>query len=131
MEYDAFLHDQAASIDSFKQVRQQAFANELANWHATGQFNFEAPEADATQSEQSWPADALVVDSPVSGSVWQLEVTQGQTVAAGQLLVVLESMKMEIPIVAPKAGVVLEVLPSNGSRVNAGQALVVIEEAAD
>ncbi|MDZ7924441.1 MAG: urea carboxylase [Marinagarivorans sp.] len=130
-DYDAFLQKEADSIEGFKHIRQQAFADELANWHATGQFNFEAPEADTTQSEHSWPDDALVVDSPVSGSVWQLEVAKGQTVEAGQLLVVLESMKMEIPIVAPKAGVVLDVLPSNGSRVNAGQALVVIEEAGE
>ena len=108
-------------------MRQQAFADELSNWHATGQFNFDAPEANATDSQITWPEDAIVVDSSVSGSVWQLEVEKGQTVEAGQILVILESMKMEIPIYAPRAGVVLEVLPSNGSRVNAGQALVIIE----
>ncbi|BCD99755.1 urea carboxylase [Marinagarivorans cellulosilyticus] len=127
-DYDTFLADQADSIEGFKHMRQQAFADELSNWHATGQFNFDAPEADSTDNDITWPEDAIVVDSSVSGSVWQLEVEKGQTVEAGQTLVILESMKMEIPIYAPTAGVVLEVLPSNGSRVNAGQALVIIED---
>ncbi|HEY7772254.1 MAG TPA: urea carboxylase [Marinagarivorans sp.] len=127
-DYDSFLTEQASSIEHFRQTRQQAFADELSNWHATGQFNFEAPEADTGSTDITWPEDATVVDSSVSGSVWQLQVEKGQRVEAGQVLVILESMKMEIPIYAPSAGTVLEVLPSNGSRVNAGQALVIIEE---
>ena len=47
---------------------------------------------------------------------------------AGQLLVVLESMKMEIPIYATSSGVVSDLLLKDGSRVNAGQAIVVLEE---
>lgn len=74
-----------------------------------------------------WPEDATVVDSPVSGSVWQTEVQVGDTVTAGQTLMILESMKMEIPIHAPCAGVVSQLLLSAGNRVGAGQALVVIE----
>jgi len=55
-------------------------------------------------------------------------VAEGEQVQAGQLLVILESMKMEIPIYAPSAGAVANLLLKDGSRVNAGQAIVVLEE---
>ena len=115
-------------INQFQQARQQAFDNELANWHATGQFNYEAEEADIQQTEADWPEDSVVIDSPVSGSVWQSEVAVGDTVKAGQCLMILESMKMEIPVVAHCDGVVTHTLLTAGQRVNAGQALVVIEQ---
>ncbi len=67
------------------------------------------------------------MDSPVSGSVWQLEVNEGDTVKAGQTLMILESMKMEVPVQATEAGTVTHLLSKAGQGVNAGQALVVID----
>ena len=125
-EYQQFLSDNQQDIDSFTQLRQNAFDAELANWHATGQFNFEVEENEKIENEIDWPEDSVVVDSPVSGSVWQTEVKVGQHVTAGETLVVLESMKMEIPVHATESGVVTHVLLESGQRVNAGQALVVI-----
>lgn len=46
------------------------------------------------------------IDSPVSGNLWQVNVEVGNTVREGDVLVVLESMKMEIPLVATRDGVV-------------------------
>ena len=117
-----------SDIDQFKTSRQCAFEAELENWHATGQFNFEVQEQTSSESEASWPEHSLVVDSPVSGSVWQTEVEVGQDVKAGDCLMVLESMKMEIPVYASAEGKITHVLLSSGQRVSAGQALVVIEE---
>jgi urea carboxylase len=71
-----------------------------------------------------------VVDSPVSGSVWQTRVEEGQEVKSGEVLMVLESMKMEIPLQASCDGRVLQLRLEEGARVNAGQALVVLEESA-
>lgn len=105
-----------------------AFERELERWHANGQFHFDQEEAETVDSDITWSEDAIVVDSPVSGSVWQTQVKAGDEVKAGQLLVILESMKMEIPLHAPSDGVVTEVLLKNSSRVNAGQAVVVLEE---
>jgi urea carboxylase len=64
----------------------------------------------------------------VSGSVWQVEVEEGAMVKAGQTLLVLESMKMEIPVQAPCDGVVSQMLLEPGSRVSAGKALVVLSD---
>ncbi|MFA7555663.1 MAG: urea carboxylase [Spongiibacteraceae bacterium] len=127
-EYQAFIDANRGSIDEFKQVRNKAFEAELASWHANGQFHFDMEEAESVASDVTWSEDAVVVDSPVSGSVWQTQVSEGEQVQAGQLLVILESMKMEIPIYAPSAGMVADLLLKDGSRVNAGQALVVLEE---
>ncbi|MCX2841864.1 urea carboxylase [Microbulbifer thermotolerans] len=129
-EYEQFVADNAGDIQTFLEQRNEAFQEELERWHANGQFNFEVEEAEAESIEQSWPEDATLVDSPVSGSVWQTEVRAGDTVEAGQLLMILESMKMEIPICAPCSGVVSQLLSNQGGRVSAGQALVVLEDEA-
>ncbi|MCV2403420.1 urea carboxylase [Marinomonas sp. C2222] len=126
-EYEAFIAEQSDSIDAFKQQRNGAFEAELANWHANGQFHFDSEEAEAVDTEVTWSEEAVVVDSPVSGSLWQTEVAVGQQVKAGELLVILESMKMEIPLQATEDGIVTDILVSDGGRVSAGQAIVVLE----
>jgi urea carboxylase len=127
-EYQEFLGQNQSDISAFKAVRELAFETELADWHRNGQFNYEVEEQVSTETEADWPEDAVVIDSPVSGSVWQIEVKVGQHIKAGQTLMILESMKMEIPVFATSEGVVSQVLLDSGQRVNAGQALVVLEE---
>jgi urea carboxylase len=127
-EYQDFLDSQHQEIENFRRHRQQAFDAELANWHATGQFNYEVQEAAEEINESSWPEDSLVIDSPISGSVWQNQVAVGQQVKAGECLMILESMKMEIPVFASADSCVTHVLLESGQRVSAGQALVVLQE---
>jgi urea carboxylase len=66
------------------------------------------------------------VASPVPGSVWKVLVAQGDTVVRGQTLAVVESMKMEFPVLAPSDGTVLQVRCKEGSGVTAGQDVVVM-----
>ena len=127
-EYEKFIADNHAEISQFTQTREQAFDEELARWHANGQFNYEQKEIAEESSEIDIPEGAIRVDSSVSGSVWQSSVSAGQFVNAGDVLLVLESMKMEINITAPCAGKVTQVLKAEGARVQAGQTLVVMEE---
>lgn len=68
------------------------------------------------------------VESEVQGSVWKVEATVGDTVAAGDVLVILESMKMEIPVESPVAGVVVELLVKAEDAVEEEAILVVIED---
>jgi biotin carboxyl carrier protein len=72
---------------------------------------------------------SIAVSSEVAGTVWQIAVAVGDMVGAEQDLVILESMKMEIPTAAPCAGVVRQILVQTGDVVSEGQALVVIEPA--
>jgi urea carboxylase len=127
-EYQDFLDSQHQEIERFRNHRQQAFDAELADWHATGQFNYEVQEEAQEINESSWPEDSLVIDSPISGSVWQTQVAVGQQVKVGECLMILESMKMEIPVYASADSCVTHVLQENGQRVSAGQALVVLQE---
>lgn len=71
-------------------------------------------------------ADGETVSAPMPGNILRVEVNQGDKVKAGQLLVVLEAMKMENEIVAPKDGTVAQVVTSKGAVVDTGSPLVVI-----
>lgn len=66
------------------------------------------------------------VYADVTGSVWKVEVSVGQTVAEGDTLVIVESMKMEIPVCAAVAGVVRAVLVTEGDTVTDDQVVVEI-----
>jgi biotin carboxyl carrier protein len=66
------------------------------------------------------------VESEVTGSVWKIVVGIGDAVSAGDVLLILESMKMEIPLESPVAGRVTELLVKPLDTVEEGQVLVVI-----
>ena len=66
------------------------------------------------------------VNAPMPGTILKVNVTQGQAVKEGEVLCILEAMKMENEIMAPKSGTVTQVVVSKGSKVDTGAALVVI-----
>ena len=66
------------------------------------------------------------VNAPMPGNIVRVEVKQGDTVKAGQILVILEAMKMQNEIVAPKDGTVAQVVVNTGDKVDTGAALVVL-----
>ena len=68
------------------------------------------------------------VRAEITANVWQVRVEVGQEVAEGDELVILESMKMEIPVLADVKGTVIEIVVSPGDVVNDGDPLVVIRE---
>ena len=65
------------------------------------------------------------VVAEVAGKVWKIEVRQGTVLAAEEVILVLESMKMEIPVVAPAAGKLLELRVREGDTVNEGDVVAV------
>jgi biotin carboxyl carrier protein len=67
------------------------------------------------------------VRSEIAGSVWKIEVAIGDAVAEEDPLIILESMKMEIPLLAPRAGTVKEILVSEGEAIAEGDVAVVLE----
>ena len=66
------------------------------------------------------------VKAPMPGTILKVAVSQGQAVKAGQVLVVLEAMKMENEIMAPKDGTVTQVVTAKGASVSTGDPLIVI-----
>jgi len=67
------------------------------------------------------------VIAEVSGTVWKIVVAVGDRVDAEQEVMILESMKMEIPALAPRAGVVQSLLVAEGDAVSEGQALALLQ----
>jgi acetyl-CoA carboxylase biotin carboxyl carrier protein len=69
----------------------------------------------------------LRVRSEIAGSVWKIEVAVGDSVAEDDPLIVLESMKMEIPLLSPRAGVVRQILVAEGEPIGEGDIAVILE----
>jgi acetyl-CoA carboxylase biotin carboxyl carrier protein len=69
---------------------------------------------------------ATQVPAHITGTVWKIEKKVGDAVAVGEVLVILESMKMEMPLEAPVAGSVTEVRCKEGQAVSEGDVLVVL-----
>ena len=67
------------------------------------------------------------VEAHITGTVWKIEVAVGDTVDEGDTVVILESMKMEMPVEAEDDGTVAEVLCEEGQSVQEGDVLVVLE----
>jgi acetyl-CoA carboxylase biotin carboxyl carrier protein len=67
------------------------------------------------------------VEAHITGTVWKIECELGQSVDEGDTLVILESMKMEMPVEAEDAGTVKEIRCEEGQSVSEGDTLVVLE----
>ena len=129
-DYNRFLKHNADTIAAFKQKQQASFEAERERWKQAGQAEHvdELPDEDSTSDAPfDVPEGCIAIASPVTGSIWEIKAEVGQAVSPGDLLVVVEAMKMEIPIESDEQGVVREVLCSRGSSVHAGQAVIIIE----
>jgi len=128
-DYHAFLTSTERDAARFKSRQQAAFVAERERWAAAGADQFLDPagsDAPAIPIEEALPEGCRPVFSPVAASVWNIAVETGQKVEAGQRLVVLEAMKMEIAVVAPAAGIVEKLNCSQGLLVSAGQRLITL-----
>ena len=85
-----------------------------------------APVAAPAAAPAAAPVAGEAVTAPMPGNILKVAVTAGQAVKEGDLLVVLEAMKMENEIFAPKAGTVAQILVSKGSTVDTGATMVVL-----
>ncbi len=81
----------------------------------------------APAAAPSVAGDGECVDSPMPGNILKVHVVAGQAVKEGEVLVVLEAMKMENDIMAPKSGTVTQVLVEKGATVETGAPLVFIK----
>jgi urea carboxylase len=127
-EYARFLADNEAGISAFKRTQQAAFEVERSDWKARGLDSFSADEV-ITETADAVPTGCTAVCASVTGSVWKIQVSEGETVARGQVVVIVESMKMEMEILAPAAGRLRELRCQPGRTVQAGQVVAVLEGA--
>jgi urea carboxylase len=125
-DYRRFLAEHADDIARHKKRQQDAFDAERRRWEATGQIGYSAelPPTPEAETEVAVPEDCLGVVSPVSGSVWKIAVSLGQSVKAGETLVLVESMKMELPVTATVDGVVAQLRCVEGHAVQVADLLL-------
>ena len=126
--YQDSLTSITQQVNAFQNVQREAFREERERWRLNGLLDVSAPpeppELDEFRSSVDEGCEA--VNSPMTASVFQVAVQQGQRVAAGAKLIVLDAMKTEIVISSSNAGVVEEIRCAPGKLVQAGQTLVIL-----
>ena len=84
------------------------------------------PAAPAPAPAAAAPAGATTVEAPMPGKILNIKVSEGQAVKFGEVVVIMEAMKMETEIVAPADGTVSKILVKAGDSVDTGAALVAL-----
>jgi urea carboxylase len=113
---------------AFKARQQAAFEAERERWVAAGQADYvsDSGTAEPAPDSDAVPPGMHAVRSPVTANVWKILAGPGQHVEAGEKLMILEAMKMEIVVTAPAAGEVSEIRCREGALVMAGSVLGVV-----
>ncbi len=125
-DYRRFLDDNSASIESFRTRQRAAFVAERERWAALPLPPEEPSDEPVVADATALPDDALAIRSPVTGSVWEIPISVGTRVEAGDRLVILETMKMETPVIAPEGGTVVTICCAPGALIRAGQPLLAL-----
>ena len=134
MKYKVTLNNRVYEVDVEQGEAMLIDEYELKAPAAAAPAAAPAPVAAAPAAPAAAPAPAPaadlaageVVKSPMPGNVLKINVQQGQKVNEGEVLIVLEAMKMENDIVAPKSGTVAQLVVSKGTVVETGAPLLVI-----
>ena len=72
--------------------------------------------------------DKVVLSSEISGSVWKINCKVGDVIETGQEVLIIESMKMEIPVISNIAGTVISIFVDEGEMVNEDQKLIELDK---
>ncbi len=113
-------HGEAQLLSEYEAIAPAAPAPAAAPAQAAAPAPAAAPAAPAVT------AAGETVAAPMPGTIIDVKVSQGQAVKAGDVLLILEAMKMENEVMAPKAGTVAQVVTQKGAKVDTGAPLVVI-----
>ncbi|MCU0552627.1 MAG: carboxyltransferase domain-containing protein, partial [Leptolyngbya sp. Prado105] len=128
-QYNEFLRSIANETAIFKSTQQTAFEAERERWAANPLLAQVAEDPEVVLAEEQTfeiPPNSQAVMAQVPANVWQVIVEKGAMVKAGDRLVILESMKMEITVAAPADGTISEIFCSPGQTVSTGQMLCII-----
>jgi urea carboxylase len=129
-EYRAFCAANQASIDAFQTTQRAAFEAERQDWAAKGLNTFEEKEPEPAPEELPLPPGSKGIASPVPGSVWQVLATPGEKISIGDTVMIIESMKMEVRVIAAANGFIQAIAAAPGQVVRAGQRVGIISTGA-
>ncbi|WBO61209.1 acetyl-CoA carboxylase biotin carboxyl carrier protein subunit [Acidocella sp. MX-AZ03] len=99
---------------------------EREDWAAKGLNSFEEPETPPATEEAPLPPGARAIAAPVPGSIWKILAEPGAQVKRGDVVMILESMKMEVRVEASTAGRLTSLTARPGQIIRAGQRLGII-----
>lgn len=127
-DYETFLELHADEIEAFRRSQQLAFQDERMRWEKAGiSMDLDVGET-LDEQELQIPEGHITIDSPVSGSVWKIHAAVGMRFSCLEHLMILEAMKMEIPLEPDSHIEVVEILVIEGTSVKAGQPLIIARE---
>ena len=131
-DYREFLKSNATSIATFKAQQQAAFELERERWRIAGEDTTAADvigDPEFIEGDIDLVPNARPVATQVAGVVWKVNAQPGDTVTKGQTLVIVESMKMEVHVLAPCDGQLTRLYCKEGSAVATGQKLLAVNVA--
>jgi urea carboxylase len=122
-EHRRFVASIAKEAEAFRLAREAAFEEERARWS-----EYVAPDVADTPPlpDDVLPDGCSAIRSPIAASVWNIPVETGQRLSAGDRVLVLEAMKMEVAVTAPSDGEIVELRCAPGAIVQPGQVLAVL-----
>jgi urea carboxylase len=128
-EYKEFLEENKEESNTFQNKRAQAFEDERLMWKEKGLDSFDTKiEASEEKDSLILKDDEEAVESIMSGNIWKIEVKVGDKIKAGEVLVILESMKMEVDVEAEVSGTISQILYKEGDNIESGNVLIVIKK---
>ena len=128
MKYTVTINDKAYEVEVEKGVANVVKTTSVVTAAPVVATPVAAPVAPAAVAvAPTAVAGGTPIAAPMPGTILGVKVAPGETVKEGQLVFVLEAMKMENEIFAPKDGVIAQVLVAKGAAVNTGDALAVIQ----
>jgi len=131
-DYRSFLAENAASISAFEARRQSAFDEERAEWERSGEFDRlseladEAGDGAAAAPAIEAPEGSELIEAPFGGSVWKLKVSEGDEVRTGDVIAVIEAMKMECPLESPHDGTIAALYMKERQAIEPGAPLLAL-----
>jgi urea carboxylase len=126
-EYQSFLQSIQSETKAFEAKRKAAFAEERERWRASGADLVSAiADVEVKSEEVAIPEGCIAVRAPITASVWQVPGEAEQQVQAGDKLVVLEAMKMEVAVTSAAPAKVVSIHCQPGALVQAGQVVAVV-----
>ncbi|SCW03577.1 LAFE_0G13542g1_1 [Lachancea fermentati] len=125
--YLKWIDQNIESIRAFQENQGGEKADEFAKLIQVANAELETSSTSNEATQEEYPEDAELVYSEYSGRFWKPMVSAGDNVAEGDGLIIVEAMKTEMVVSAPKAGKVLKIVHKNGDMVEAGDLVAVIQ----
>ena len=126
-EYKKYLESIKESASQFKAHQEASFEAERQRWIEQGLDHFVSDtDNDEASDNDTVPDGCETMTAPIPGSVWKITVNEGSKIKKGDVVAVLESMKMEFTVESEYDGVLKKIFVRTGQQINAGQMIAAI-----